>query len=590
MIKTSKELYNHFNKKQKITFIAVVIISIIGSIFELSTIALVFPLITVLFNPESLGNVEILDDVEYFSSISNDEMISITFFTFIVFAVISMFIRIFAIYFSAKFAFGTGHSFSMKAYRSLLYKPYELFAYENSSEAITNIIAKINSIIQNFIFPLTMLIGSLIMLSLALVALVFAATSSKFIFILLFSIILLYLVIILYCKSKLRENSKIIASHQTLQTRSTQEAISGIKDIILTNGYSIYENEFKSIDKTLRERQAFTILIGQSPRYLVETLGIVVILSLAYYMLYVEKSMERHLLLPTFATIAIALQRLLPYINQAYRSWVNISSNLHNLNDILKMLKHDLRYSKVSNLVEKPILFEESITLNNVSFSYDKKNNALTDISFNINKGDKIGFIGATGSGKSTLIDLIMGLLNPHNGQIKVDEMTLNESNIYNWYRLISHVPQNIHLLDGNIYENISFGIDSTVIDKQKVYKMAKLSYVDEFIEQKENSYNENVGERGAKLSGGQKQRIGIARALYKETPIIIFDEATSALDTKTEEKIMENIYNLPGNPTVLMIAHRLSTLKGCDKIVELENGRIKRIGSYQEIIGKING
>jgi ATP-binding cassette subfamily B protein len=234
----------------------------------------------------------------------------------------------------------------------------------------------------------------------------------------------------------------------------------------------------------------------------------------------------------------------------------------------------------------KPINIENSFSLQNIQFRYnDDTPWVLDNISLEIKKGSRIGLIGATGSGKSTTLDLIMGLLEPSKGSLVVDNRIIDDSLIRSWRRTVAHVPQSIFLADSSIAENIAFGVLPDQIDMDRVKKAASKAMISDFIESRKYNYNEIVGERGVRLSGGQRQRIGIARALYKKANIIIFDEATSALDNETEEIVMETIRNLGNDLTLIIVAHRLTTLKDCTKIIELQNGKISRTGSFQDII-----
>jgi ATP-binding cassette subfamily B protein len=232
------------------------------------------------------------------------------------------------------------------------------------------------------------------------------------------------------------------------------------------------------------------------------------------------------------------------------------------------------------------INFNRGIKFDKVSFRYKTgSQNVLQHLTLSIPKGERVGIIGATGSGKSTMIDILMGLLEPTSGSLKVDEQAITKKNVLSWQRRIAHVPQAIFLSDTTIAENIAFGIDRKDIDFDRLRDVAHKAQLQDVIDKLPNQYNTLVGERGVRLSGGQRQRIGIARALYKNADILVFDEATSALDNKTEESVMKPIEALGNEITVIMIAHRITTLKKCTKIIELADGKIVNVGSYRDII-----
>jgi ATP-binding cassette subfamily B protein len=234
-----------------------------------------------------------------------------------------------------------------------------------------------------------------------------------------------------------------------------------------------------------------------------------------------------------------------------------------------------------------PLAFQRDIGFDALSFRYSPTRPwVLQGLSLRIPKGGRVGFVGTTGSGKSTLLDIVMGLLIPTTGSLRIDGVEITSSNCRAWQAHIAHVPQSIYLADTTVAENIAFGVPSSQIDLGRIQRAARRAQIADSIESWEHGYATLVGERGVRLSGGQRQRIGIARALYKEVDVIVFDEATSALDNETESAVMDSINGLGGELTILMVAHRLSTLRGCTQVVELADGAIKRIGTYEEIVG----
>jgi ATP-binding cassette subfamily B protein len=272
-------------------------------------------------------------------------------------------------------------------------------------------------------------------------------------------------------------------------------------------------------------------------------------------------------------------------LQQAYGAWTSIQGSNASLQDTLELLDQPLPdYADQPAVLEMP--FQRSIALNLLSFRYSSEAPlVLKKISINIAKGSRVGFIGTTGSGKSTLLDIVMGLLTPSEGTLEIDGQAVTIGNQRAWQAHIAHVPQAIFLADSTIEENIAFGVPKIQIVRERVFQAARKAQIDEIVESWPKKYQTVVGERGVRLSGGQRQRIGIARALYKRADVIIFDEATSALDNETEQAVMDSIECLSDEITILIIAHRLTTLKNCTQIVELCEGRIKRIGTYQEIV-----
>jgi len=290
--------------------------------------------------------------------------------------------------------------------------------------------------------------------------------------------------------------------------------------------------------------------------------------------------------LPLLGMMALGAQRMLPLMQQIYGNWSVVAGSKASLEDVIELLDQPLPID-YKDIEPEPLRFKNSISLKNISFSYGLEHPMiLRNLCFEIKQGERIGLIGSTGSGKSTTLDLVMGLLEPTHGSIVVDDIVIHSESLKAWRRCVAHVPQTIFLADSSIAENIAFGVPSNQINMDRVRDAANKAMILEFIDSRPLGLDEIVGERGVRLSGGQRQRIGIARALYKQATVIIFDEATSALDNETEAEVMQAISNLGSDLTILMVAHRLTTLKNCSKIIELESGCVKRFGSYQEIIG----
>jgi ATP-binding cassette subfamily B protein len=273
--------------------------------------------------------------------------------------------------------------------------------------------------------------------------------------------------------------------------------------------------------------------------------------------------------------IALCAQRLLPSIQQSFQAYSTIVATKQSLSDALNLLDQPIR-SYISNINTLDIRSFKSIKLNYVSFQYGPTSPfVFQDACIEIKKGERIGIVGPTGSGKSTLLDIVMGLLRPTDGHLMLDEQTIDDDFVNAWQKNVAHVPQNIYLMDSSLAENIAFGIPKSKIDMNRVIRAAEQAQIADFIDGLPQKYQTFAGERGIRFSGGQKQRIGIARALYKQASILILDEATSSLDAVTEQSVMDAIDGLDNEFTVLIVAHRLSTLSSCDKIFKVELGKI---------------
>jgi ATP-binding cassette subfamily B protein len=342
---------------------------------------------------------------------------------------------------------------------------------------------------------------------------------------------------------------------------------------------NVYRNSILQFQRAVGENT----FINQAPRYAMEAFGMALIAALVLALSKRPGGVAAAL--PILGMLALGAQRLLPLMQQIYGNWSVVMGSKAELADVLALLDQPLPES--TNLSEPAQLkLKDSIRFDNVSFRYGLSGPwVISKLDLEIKKGARIGIIGSTGSGKSTAIDLLMGLLEPTQGQILVDGQQIKHNDLRAWQKIVAHVPQTIFLTDNTIAENIAFGILPEQIHHESVRLAAKQARIAEFIESRPEGYKAIVGERGVRLSGGQRQRIGIARALYKKADVIVFDEATSALDNETEQNVMEAIESLGDELTILIVAHRLSTLKKCTDIVELANGNIIRTGTYEEIV-----
>lgn len=501
-------------------------------------------------------------------------------------ALIAGAMRLVLLWASTRISFTTGADLSISVYRRTLYQPYAVHCSRNSSEIINGITGKTSSVIFGVISPVLTLITSSVMLITILIALLMVEPTMAFLAFGGFGLI--YLLIIRFSRKQLLVNSHRIADESTRVIKSLQEGLGGIRDVLIDGSQSIYSQIYRDADLPLRRAQGDNAFISASPRYAMEALGMLLITAMAYILALEVDGISKAI--PVLGAFALGAQRLLPVLQMAYGAWAGLQGSRVSLQDTLELLEQPLpKYA--DQIDNEPIDFKYDVSLKQVSYSYVQNGpNVLNKIDVSIAKGSRVGFIGATGSGKSTLLDIIMGLLEPTEGVMCVDGKVITPENHRSWQAHIAHVPQTIFLSDSSVEENIAFGVPKEKIDPDRVRRAAEQAQIAETIESWSDKYQTFVGERGARLSGGQRQRIGIARALYKKADVVIFDEATSALDNETEEAVMESIKNLSKDLTLLIIAHRTSTLSSCDKIIELDDCTIKNIRSYQELAnGKNN-
>ena len=394
---------------------------------------------------------------------------------------------------------------------------------------------------------------------------------------------LIYVVIIRLARNRLLINSQTSARESTRVIKYLQEGLGGIRDVLIDGSQAAYCRIYRKSDYPLRRANGINQFIASSPRFAIEALGVILIAGLAYLLAQQPEGINK--VIPILGALALGAQRMLPVLQQIYASLSSIQGSQISLQDVLELLDQPLP-DYIDKPICQPLPFERQISLKQISFRYSPQlPYVIKQVNLTIAKGSRVGFVGTTGSGKSTLLDIIMGLLQPTNGTLEVDGQVVTLINNRAWQAHISHVPQAIFLADSTVEENIAFGVHKDQIDHQRVRQAAQQAQIADSIEAWPEQYQTFVGERGIRLSGGQRQRIGIARALYKQADVIIFDEATSALDNETEQAVMQSIEGLNKDLTLLIIAHRISTLKNCTQIIELDNNGIKRTGSYQEIV-----
>ena len=577
-----ERLWDFINSKRRKQFLLLLVIMLLASFAEIISIGAILPFLSLLTAPEHIFQISILKPIIQTLNLSKAEQLLLPLtIIFGVSAIVAGSMRLLLLWVSTRLSFVTGADLGVDIYRRTLYQSYAIHCSRNSSEIINGITGKANIVIYGVILPVLTLMSSAFMLISILIALFLINPFIAFTAFSGFGFI--YMGIILLTRKQLLVNSKRVAEDSTRLIKSLQEGLGGIRDVLIDGTQSVYCEIYRNADFSLRRAQGNSLFIGQSPRYLMEALGMLLIASLAYFIDKQANGISRAI--PVLGALALGAQRLLPILQQSYSSWTTIQSSRESLKDVIDLLEQPLP-PYINQISKQKITFNSIIKLKQLSFRYSiQMPIVLNQINLTIRKGSRIGFIGPTGSGKSTLLDIIMGLLQPTDGFIEIDGQPITNKNQRAWQRHIAHVPQSIYLSDSSIEENIAFGVPKEKIDLNRVKQAAKQAQIQEMIENWPQKYKTFVGERGIRLSGGQRQRIGIARALYRKADIIIFDEATSALDNETEDAVMNAIDKLSKNLTILIIAHRLTTLKNCSNVIELNNGSIKKIGTYKEMI-----
>ena len=514
------KLYKFLSPRRKSQLLIMLFLVLLGGLADAFSIAAVIPFLSVLTNPESLWKFEFIKRISLFFGYQdpNDLIIPST-ALFALSALLASIARISNLWLSGIFSAKIGNDISYEAYKRTLEQPYEVHINRNSSEIINTLTLHMNQTIDviNYIllFSSSVIIVLFIVIGLIIVDWLIASTSA-------IVFVSAYGFTILFLRMRLLKLSKTIADTSQSHVKYVQEGLGGIRDILIDETNETFINAYQKVDQKMRIALAFGRIFAGTPRYIIEGIGMIFISSIALFLTLKENNNLG--VVPLLGTLALGTQRLLPAMQQGYNAWVHIKTDLEGFKKVIALLSQPKIKTIIKN--SQDIKFTEKISVKNLSFRYSGENHlVLNKVNFVIKKGERIGIIGETGSGKSTLTDLLLGLLKPTNGSIFIDDVELNTSinsqNLSSWKKILAHVPQSIYLADRNIFENIAFGVQTDQIDINKIYYAAKQAQIHDFILRLPNGYKTFVGERGVKLSGGQRQRIGIARAIYKGAKVL---------------------------------------------------------------------
>tara|TARA_B100001175_G_scaffold41955_1_gene31224 strand:- start:5879 stop:7675 length:1797 start_codon:yes stop_codon:yes gene_type:complete len=580
LMNSLKSLWNNFSVKRKLQLASITLATFITAILDLVSIGSIMPFISVIMDSEAtFNNPSFNEYFTYYGYSSGEEIILPLTYFFISINIIAAIVKIIIFWFQNKISVLCGNDLSRLAYAKTIYQPFEIHIKRNSGDIISSIVNNVNITVFGVLYMVLLFISSLIF-SLAILGGILVVDPIISL-IALATLCFFYIPISIFLKGRLERNSKIVDLGQKKIVRFIQEALGGIRNLILDKSHEFFINKYNEIDFSLRDAVAENKFLGSVPRYVIEALVVILMALLGLYYAYQPNGMSAGL--PILGFIALASQKLIPNMQQIYRCYASIAGSKENLDDTLKILNQDLVTNDQDRASQKEIKNFHKLSLQNISFRYTNDDPLIFDnISLDIYKGEKVGIVGITGGGKSTLIDLILGLLKPESGQIFIDDNNI-ENVKSSWQKMISHVPQDVYYSDDSFAKNIAFGSDIKNINQDKLIEASKDARILDYIMKQENDFNHSLGESGVQLSGGQKQRLGIARALYKDSNLIIFDEATSALDENTEKDVVNSIQSIDSKKTVLIIAHRLSTIKHADRIVSVDNGKINIYDSFAE-------
>ena len=571
------KLWQNLSKRRKLQTFFLILFMIISNITDLISISSVVPFTSVLIEPNLIINNDYYPLLQGVLGINSSEnLVSKVVLLFITAAIASGVFKILYFWFNLRLSACICHDLSAKAFLNTIYQPYNTHLNWNSSKLITSIDEKTNSTVYALHSAFLMISSIFLCIFLS----IFLLITHPYISILLILVFVSsYLILLKITKKRLYQNGVLLSDNIEKKLKVHQEALGAIRDVILDGSHKIYFSAHRKLDRSVRLIDAENKFISLCPRSIIECIGLVFIALLSYSLIRGNNAPVS--VLPVLAVLALGVQKFLPAIQQIYGGISQLRYFNASILGVLEFVEMKIPTSQFDYSKVKPFEFNK-LDLININYVYpSNKEKTLSKINLSIEKGERIGIIGPSGCGKSTLIDILLGLIEPTSGLVKInDKESLYEENgenlnIYKWRRSIAHVPQSIFLIDSDLYENIAFGINKYEIDRERVIKAAKQAQIDSFIKTLPNGYRTKIGERGVRLSGGQRQRIGIARAIYKEAKILVLDEATSSLDNNTEKKVINSINELSRDLTIFMVAHRLSTLVNCDRVINLKGGKL---------------
>ena len=559
------------------------------SLIDMIGVASILPFIAVLTNPEIIETNTFLNKIYIFSNsfgIKNYEHFFILLgLVVLIFLVLSLIFRAVTFYLQSRFVQIREYTIGKKLIEKYLNQPYEWFLNRNSADFGKTILSEVNQIVIFGINPLFELISKSIVALFLLILLVIV--DAKLALIVAFVLGGTYGLIFYFVKNYLDRIGEMRLIKNNLRFTSVIEAFRAIKEVKLHGLESSFIRRFSSPAESFAIISASSIVIGNIPKFIIELIAFGGIMLVILYMMIQTGNFSDSL--PIISLYAFAGYRLMPALQQIYSSLTGITFVGPSLSKIYDDLKNFPRIdvNTNANANHQNLKFNKILTLENIKYEYPNSSKLiLNNINLKINAKSIVGFIGATGSGKTTIVDIILGLLEAQNGSLIVDGDVISKKNLRSWQKLIGYVPQQIYLADSSIASNIAFGQENENIKLELVKRASKIANLHRFvIEELPNQYQTKIGENGVRLSGGQRQRIGIARALYHNPKLLVFDEATSALDNQTEQAVMEAVNNLNKDITIILIAHRLNTLKECDVIYKVEKGKIIDSGNFESLI-----
>ena len=581
-----KPIWDSLGPKRRRQLLGLQILSLISAAGEVANLGALFPVLGFLANPAE-GVMALGPLAAPLGSLPAQHLLLIFGLAFLLVVVTSTSIRVITIRSQMRLAALIAADLGDQVFQAVLHRPYSWHLENNSSQVLGYLTKDVDQVGNSIRAVLALVVNLAIVLLLG-ISLIAAAPGVM----LLNSALLAgyYLLVFRVTQGMLYNNGQRLTTNYQASLQVAQEGLGGIRDVLIDRSQPFFLDAYRSRNRIYRLAIATIAITQQVPRYLIEGFALVIIVGLALTSVLQGHGIEQQL--PLMGTLALGAYRLLQPLQQCFSSLSSLQANQASLQRLKPFLgkRQVFQKSTLDTLpkIPSPMGIKPLLQLQDVNFRYGPESPwILSQLNLTIQQGESIAFVGSTGSGKTTTSDLILGLLKPTEGRLLIDGNDLhgNPSLVEAWQQRVAHVPQSIYLSDSSFAENIAFGLPSELIDIPRVQLAAKQARIAEVIQSSSDGYSTIVGERGLKLSGGQRQRIGLARALYKQAELLVLDEATSALDNRTEAEVIEAIESMDHQITVIMIAHRLSTVQRCDRILLLEQGRIAGLGSYEELI-----
>jgi len=584
MFSIIKDLYRVLTTAQKLSLFRLQFLVILMAFAEVVGVASIGPFLSLAGESNQLIGEHWLAKIFDFTGIKDkNDFIFLVGVGVLILLTTATIVSTFTVRYLLHFAQRLGANFAATLFNHYMSKPWLFHASGNSSKLMNNLTVECNRVTVGIIYPI-MVMNARIVLALAILTLLLSM-NPVITLIGLFGFATIYILIFYFVKLKLVKNGFTISKNAALRFKLMNEGFGGIKDTLLLGRSFSFNKQFNEASLKLGYAYGSNSTLNEAPKYWVELVALGTMVSLVLYLL-VANNGNLALILPELGVFAMASYKLMPAFQQVYGNLTYVKSSgpaLDNIkNDLLEWKNSHSELLETSTAQHK---LQSSIELKDLNFKYPNKEEiALSNINIMIKSNNVVGIVGESGSGKSTLIDIILGLISPTSGEILIDGIPLNSRNLRDWQNSIGYVPQTIFLADASIKDNVAFGLHADDIDEKRVIRAVKLANLEDYIATLPEGINALVGEKGVQLSGGQRQRIAIARALYNDPDVIVFDEATSALDGLTEKVIMDSIYELSQIKTIILIAHRLNTVKNCDVIYLFEKGKLIDSGGFEEM------